>query len=53
MTTASDRLELSRLVHRFGFGPKPGEYVELLRAGIPQARATILARRYDHASTRW
>jgi uncharacterized protein (DUF1800 family) len=48
MTTASDRLELSRLVHRFGFGPKPGEYVELLRAGIPQARATILARRYDH-----
>jgi uncharacterized protein (DUF1800 family) len=48
MTTASDRLELSRLVHRFGFGPKPGEYVELLRAGIPQARATILARRFDH-----
>ena len=48
MTTASDRLELSRLVHRFGFGPKPGEYVNLLRAGIPQARATILARRYDH-----
>jgi uncharacterized protein (DUF1800 family) len=48
MTTASDRLELSRLVHRFGFGPKPGEYVQLLRAGIPQARATILARRDDH-----
>jgi uncharacterized protein (DUF1800 family) len=48
MTTASDRLELSRLVHRFGFGPKPGEYVALLRAGIPQARATVLARRYDH-----
>ncbi len=48
MTTASDRLELSRLVHRFGFGPKPGEYVALLRAGIPQARATILPRRFDH-----
>jgi hypothetical protein len=47
MTAASDRLELSRLVHRFGLGPKPGEYAQLLAAGIPQARATILARRSD------
>ena len=47
MTAASDRLELSRLVHRFGLGPKPGEYVQLLHAGIPQARARILARRAD------
>jgi uncharacterized protein (DUF1800 family) len=47
MTAASDRLELSRLVHRFGFGPKPGEYLELLAGGIPQARARILARRSD------
>lgn len=45
MTTASDRLELSRLVHRFGFGPKPGEYAAYLKETIPQARATILARR--------
>lgn len=47
MTAASDRLELSRLVHRFGLGPKPGEYLELLAGGIPQARAKILARRFD------
>ncbi|HEY5438093.1 MAG TPA: DUF1800 domain-containing protein [Acidimicrobiales bacterium] len=45
MTSASDRLELSRLVHRFGFGPKPGQYAELLGRGIPAARAQILARR--------
>jgi uncharacterized protein (DUF1800 family) len=47
MTAASDRLELSRLVHRFGLGPKPGQYLHLLDVGIPQARATILARRSD------
>ena len=47
MTAASDRLELSRLVHRFGLGPKPGEYLRLLAGGIPQARATIMARRSD------
>jgi uncharacterized protein (DUF1800 family) len=47
MTAASDRLELSRLVHRFGLGPKPGEYLQLLADGIPQARAKILSRRPD------
>jgi uncharacterized protein (DUF1800 family) len=47
MTAASDRLELSRLVHRFGLGPKPGEYLQLLAGGIPQARAKILATRRD------
>ena len=47
MTAASDRLELSRLVHRFGLGPKPGEYLQLLAAGIPRARAQVMARRFD------
>jgi uncharacterized protein (DUF1800 family) len=47
MTAASDRLELSRLVHRFGLGPKPGEYAQLLAGGIPLARSKILARRPD------
>jgi uncharacterized protein (DUF1800 family) len=47
MTAASDRLELSRLVHRFGLGPKPGEYLQLLAGGIPLARAKILSRRSD------
>jgi uncharacterized protein (DUF1800 family) len=45
MTAASDRLELSRLVHRFGLGPKPGEYLQLLAGGVPQARAKILVHR--------
>ena len=43
MSSELDRLELSRLVHRFGFGPKPGQYRELLNAGIENARATILS----------
>src|ERR1700722_15056037 len=47
MTAASDRLELSRLVHRFGLGPKPGEYLQLLHAGILQARTRVLAHRAD------
>jgi len=47
MTAASDRLELSRLIHRFGFGPKPGEYAQLLAGGIAQARTKVLARRAD------
>lgn len=45
MTTASDRLELARLVHRFGFGPKPGEFKRLLAEGVPRARANVLAVR--------
>lgn len=38
----SDRLEISRLIHRFGFGPKPGEFSSLLTAGIAHARNQIL-----------
>ena len=54
MTAASDRLELSRLVHRFGLGPKPGEYLQLLAAGIPRARAQVMARRFDPGlKARW
>jgi len=41
MNTAN-RLELSRLIHRFGFGPKPGEYAALLATGITTARTTVL-----------
>ncbi len=42
MTVASDRLELARLVHRFGFGPKPGQFKHLLDGGIVRARASVL-----------
>ncbi len=45
MTTVSDRLELSRLIHRFGFGPRPGEYQRLLAEGIPRSRARVMAVR--------
>jgi uncharacterized protein (DUF1800 family) len=51
MTAASDRLELSRLVHRFGLGPKPGEFTRLLAMGVPRARSTILALRADPGLT--
>jgi uncharacterized protein (DUF1800 family) len=42
MTATLDRLELSRLLHRFGFGPRPGDFARLLAAGIPLARKELL-----------
>jgi len=42
MADLLDRLEVSRLVHRFGFGPKPGEFKKLLNMGLPAARTQIL-----------
>jgi uncharacterized protein (DUF1800 family) len=44
MTVATDRLEIARLVHRFGFGPKPGQYLELLGGGVTKARGSVLRR---------
>lgn len=38
----NDRLEISRLIHRFGLGPKPGEYSALVAGGINQARTNVL-----------
>ena len=37
------RLEIARLFHRTGFGPKPGEFAEALRAGVASTRSKILA----------
>ena len=37
-----DRVEIARLIHRFGFGPKPGEYAQLVSAGLQTARQQIL-----------
>lgn len=42
MSDPLDRLELSRLIHRFGLGPKPGEYRQLLNSGIVSARNSLL-----------
>jgi uncharacterized protein (DUF1800 family) len=40
--TYAQRLATSRLVHRFNFGPKPGQYVDLLNQGIAATQAAIL-----------
>jgi uncharacterized protein (DUF1800 family) len=40
--TYAQRLATSRLVHRFNFGPKPGEYVDLLKQGVAATQATVL-----------
>jgi uncharacterized protein (DUF1800 family) len=39
----TQRLEIARLFHRTGFGPKPGEFAEALRAGVASTRNKVLA----------
>jgi len=43
MASAQDRFVLSRLVHRLNFGPKPGQFVQLLNGGLGQATTTVLS----------
>ena len=38
----SNRLVTARLFHRFGFGPRPGEYAAALRAGTSTTRTNLL-----------
>ena len=35
------RLETSRLFHRFGFGPRPGEYAQALKDGVQTTRTRL------------
>lgn len=42
MATPVDRLVISRLVHRFNFGPTPGQFAALVSAGVDQTVATVL-----------
>ena len=42
MATSADRLAISRLIHRFGFGPKPGEFKSLLGLGLSAASTKLL-----------
>lgn len=42
MATIEERRRIARLIHRFGFGPKPGEFAELLNLGFPAAAEKIL-----------
>ena len=37
------RLEIARLFHRTGFGPKPGEFAAALSAGVASTRSKVLA----------
>jgi len=37
------RLEIARLFHRFGFGPKPGEFEQAMLAGVQSTREKILS----------
>ena len=36
------RLETSRLLQRFGFGPRPGEYAQAIKDGVTATRAKVL-----------
>jgi uncharacterized protein (DUF1800 family) len=36
------RLETSRLLQRFGFGPRPGEYAQALKDGVEATRIKVL-----------
>ena len=38
----SQNLEISRLFHRFGFGPRPGEYAKALTDGVDATRTKLL-----------
>jgi len=38
----AQRLETSRLLHRFGFGPRPGEYAQALIDGVAVTRSKVL-----------
>ncbi len=38
----ADRLVIARLFHRFGFGPKPGEFALAIKAGIDATRTQLL-----------
>ena len=38
-----NRLETARHFHRFGFGPRPGEFVNAVNAGVPATREKLFA----------
>ncbi|MFZ9725374.1 MAG: hypothetical protein ACO3B1_06025, partial [Candidatus Nanopelagicaceae bacterium] len=42
MASLVERRRIARLVHRFGFGPRPGEFSNLLASGFYQAAEKYL-----------
>jgi uncharacterized protein (DUF1800 family) len=41
-TSTQDRLAITRLFHRFGFGPKPGEFDQALKDGFEASKKRFL-----------
>ena len=39
----ADRLEIARLYHRFGFGPRPGEFKAALANGVSSTKTALLS----------
>ena len=39
----TDRLEIARLYHRFGFGPRPGEFKAALASGVSATKTALLS----------
>ena len=39
----TDRLEITRLYHRFGFGPRPGEFKAALASGLSATKTALLS----------
>lgn len=39
----TDRLEIARLYHRFGFGPRPGEFKTALANGLKATKSALLS----------
>lgn len=42
VASVAERRRIARLVHRFGFGPRPGEFAELVSDGFEAAAAVYL-----------
>jgi hypothetical protein len=42
MATTVERRRIARLVHRFGFGPRPGEFQKLIAEGFDAAASRYL-----------
>jgi uncharacterized protein (DUF1800 family) len=43
MAELSETAQISRLIHRFGFGPIPGQFESLVKAGLAGTQAALLS----------
>lgn len=47
----AQRLEISRLYHRFGFGPRPGQFAQAIKSGVDGVRKEMFAPTSTTVST--